>query len=88
MRGRGAQLCEVFYLAVFTGELLVKVTWLQTENQDRHYLDADTKVEALPDGHRLENSVDRVAREFHRFLETCGCKAPIANGCPAASACL
>lgn len=25
----------------------------------------------MPDGHRLENSVDRVAREFHRFLETC-----------------
>jgi len=25
----------------------------------------------MPDGHRLENSIDRVAREFHRFLETC-----------------
>ncbi len=28
----------------------------------------------LPDGHRLENSVDRVAREFQAFLITCGLK--------------
>ena len=25
----------------------------------------------LPDGHRLEHSVDRVAQEFHQFLELC-----------------
>ncbi|MGM0951629.1 MAG: YqiA/YcfP family alpha/beta fold hydrolase [Pseudomonadota bacterium] len=34
----------------------------------------DLETLLLPDGHRLENSVDRVAREFQAFLITCGLK--------------
>jgi hypothetical protein len=54
------------------GELLVKVTWLQTENQDRHYLDADTQVEALPDGHRLleAHGASENVKWWHKYYKT------------------
>ena len=33
--------------------------------------DQGLPILVLPDGHRLENSLDRVVSEFREFLQTC-----------------